>query len=340
MTLNLERLEEILAGYPAYRGRQARAAVFRRLVRSWEEASDLPGDLRAELEREVPLGIPVRLSRSPDGAAAKAAIALADGPTIETVLMRHREKRNTVCVSSQAGCPLGCEFCLTGAGGYTRNLTRGEIASQVLFWSRLLGESSGRVGNVVFMGMGEPLLNYEAVLGAVRILNDPEGLGIGARRISISTAGIVEGIARLAGEGLQVNLAISLNAPDNHLRSRLMPINRTYPVEAVLEAAAGYIEKTGRRLMIEYLLLAGVNDSPAQAGELAARLREYLPRLFFVNLIVYNRTGKYRPSPSPAVGEFVRVLEGEGVAVTRRYRFGSEIGAACGQLAGEEPVPA
>jgi 23S rRNA (adenine2503-C2)-methyltransferase len=340
MTLNLERLEEILAGRPAYRGRQARAAVFSRLVRSWEEATDLPKELRAILAREVSLEIPAFLSRSPDGATAKAAIRLADGETIETVLMRHPPERNTVCVSSQAGCPLGCDFCLTGDRGYRRNLSRGEIAGQVLFWSRFLKESSGRVRNVVFMGMGEPLLNYDAVLGAVRIFNDPEGLGIGARRISISTAGIVEGIARLAGEGLQVNLAISLNAPDNPLRSRLMPINRTYPIEAVLEAAAGYIEKTGRRLMIEYLLLDGVNDSPAQAGELAARLREYLPRLYFVNLIVYNRTGKYLPSPAPAVGEFVRVLEGEGVAVTRRYRFGSEIGAACGQLAGEDSVPA
>lgn len=332
-------MEEILTAHPAYRGRQARAAVFRRLVRSWEEASDLPKQLREMLDREVPLEIPSRLLQSPDGAAAKAAITLPDSETIETVLMRHRGGRNTVCVSSQAGCPLECDFCLTGDRGYARNLTPGEIVAQVLFWSRFLGESSRRIGNVVFMGMGEPLLNYDAVLRAARLLNDPEGFGIGARRISISTAGIVEGIERLAGEGLQFNLSISLHAPDNQLRTRLMPINRTYPIEAVLAAAAGYIEKTGRRLMIEYLLLAAVNDSPAQAEALAALLRDRLPRLFFLNLIVYNRTGKYLPPGEPAIREFVRILQGAGIAVTRRHRFGGGIGAACGQLAGEGPAP-
>ncbi len=331
-------MEEILIAHPAYRGRQARAAVFRRLVSSWEEASDLPLELRALLDREVPLMIPHQISQSSDGGTAKAALTLADGETIETVLMRHRGQRNTVCVSSQVGCPLGCDFCLTGAQGYTRNLTQGEIVSQVLFWSRFLRESSERVSNVVFMGMGEPLLNYAPVLQAIRIFNDPAGLEIGARRISISTAGIVEGIDRLGGEGLQFNLSLSLHAPDNQLRSRLMPINRTYPIEAVLPAAARYIEKTGRRLMIEYLLLAGVNDSPDQAVQLAACLREYFPRLFFVNLIVYNQTGKYLPPEESAVREFVRVLEEARIAVTRRFRFGDGIRAACGQLAGEGPA--
>lgn len=334
MTLRLDRLEEVLKDRPAYRARQARAAIFGRLCRSWEEATDLPAELRQLLAREVPLEIPARLSRSADGETVKAAIRLADGETVETVLMRHRPGRNTVCVSSQAGCSLGCGFCLTGERGFARHLSRGEIAGQVLFWSRYLRERSGRVSNVVFMGMGEPFLNYDEVLAAVRLINDPVGFGIGARRISISTAGLPEGIARLAGEDLQVNLSISLHAPGNRLRSRLMPVNATYPVEAVLGAAAGYIEKTGRRVMIEYLLLGGVNDSPAEAGELAALLRDRLPRLYFVNLITYSRTGKYRPSPEPAVREFVRTLEGEGIAVTRRYRFGSDIEAACGQLAG------
>lgn len=337
MTLHLEKLEEILGRHPAYRARQARAAVLGRLSRSWEEATDLPKELRALLAREVSLEIPARLSQSPDGGTAKAAIRLADGETIETVLMRHRPARNTVCVSSQAGCPLGCAFCLTGDRGYVRGLTRGEIVGQVLFWSRFLREGSERVGNVVFMGMGEPFLNYDAVLGAARILNDREGLGIGARRISISTAGIIEGIKRLAGEGLQVNLSLSLHAPDDSLRSRLMPLNDTVPIAAVLKAAADYIERTRRRVMIEYLLLKGINDSPVQAGRLSGLLKERLPGLFFVNLIAYNQTGKFGPSPEPAVREFVRVLEGEGIAVTRRYRFGSEIEAACGQLAGAGP---
>ncbi len=336
MTLCLDRLEEILAGRPAYRARQARAAVFHRLCRSWEEATDLPADLRKLLARQVPLEIPARLARSEGGDTVRAAIRLADGETVETVLMRHRPGRNTVCVSSQAGCPLGCEFCLTGDRGFARNLTRGEIAAQALFWSRYLRDRSARVSNLVFMGMGEPFLNYDEVLAAARMINAPEGLGIGARRISISTAGGTEGIDRLAGEDLQINLSISLHAPDNRLRSRLMPVNDAYPLEAVLGAAAGYIEKTGRRVMVEYLLLAGVNDSPAAAESLAALLRQRLDRLYFVNLISYSRTGKYRPSPEPAVRKFARILEGEGITVTRRYRFGGGISAACGQLTGKE----
>jgi len=338
MIPDLDRLEEVLSGQPAYRVRQARAAIFRRLVRSWEEATDLPGELRGILEKEVPLEIGARLVRSEDGSTAKAAIGLAGGETVETVLMRHRPERNTVCVSSQAGCSLGCAFCLTGSFGPARNLTSSEIVGQVLYWSRHLADSSSRVANVVFMGMGEPFLNYDAVLSAVRLLNDPEGPGIGARRISISTAGIVPGIERLAGEGIQVNLSFSLHAAEAELRSRLMPVNEAYPLESVLEAVDGYIGKTGRRVMIEYLLLAGVNDSPRQAGQLAELLKTRLRRLFFVNLIAYNQTGWYRPSPPGAVREFCRVLEGEGIAVTRRFRFGSDIEAACGQLAGGEPA--
>ncbi len=334
MIPELERLEELLAGQPAYRVRQARAAVWKRLARSWEEATDLPKELRELLTREVPLEIPARLVESGDGMTAKAALRLDGGEAIETVLMRHRPVRATVCVSSQAGCALGCDFCLTGDRGFARNLTRFEIVGQVLFWSRFLRDTGARVANVVFMGMGEPFLNYDEVLSAVRVLNDPDGLGIGARRISISTAGVVGGIERLAAEGIQVNLSISLHASDNALRSRLMPINETHPLDAVLGAAAAYIGKTSRRVMIEYLLLAGVNDSPEQARRLAALLKSRLRRLFFVNLISYNRTGKYRPSPEPSAREFARVLEGEGVVVTRRYRFGSDIEAACGQLAG------
>ncbi len=337
MTPDLERLDQVLSGQPAYRHRQARSAIFGRLCRSWTEATNLPKDLRATLEREVPLEISSRLVESADGLTAKAAIRLADAEQIETVLMRHRPRRNTVCVSSQAGCSLGCVFCLTGDRGFHRDLTRDEIIAQVLFWNRLLADSSGRVANVVFMGMGEPLLNYEAVISAVRVINDPDGCGVGARRISISTAGIIPGIRRLAAEGIQVNLSLSLHAPDDQLRSRLMPINQTYPIEDVLGATAAWIEQTGRRVMIEYLLLSGVNDSPDQALQLAGLLKSRLPRLYFVNLISYNQTGRYQPSPAPAVREFLRILEGEGITVTRRYRFGTEIKAACGQLAGECP---
>ncbi|MFH1037791.1 MAG: 23S rRNA (adenine(2503)-C(2))-methyltransferase RlmN [PVC group bacterium] len=333
--LDLEKLEHILKEHPPYRQRQAKEAVFRHLDSSWKEATALPKDLREVLERECPLVIDSALTEAADRKTLKGAIRLADDETIETVLMRHRGDRNTVCVSTQAGCGLACDFCLTGDRGFVRNLTAGEIAGQVVLFARYLKPADQRVNNVVFMGMGEPFLNYDAVLAAIRILNNRDGLNIGARKISISTVGVVEGIDRLAGGTLQVNLSLSLHAPDDALRGRLMPINKTYPIGDILRATARYIDRTGRRVMIEYLLLGGVNDSPDDAQKLASLLKRHLDRLFFVNLIAYNPTGKYSPSPARAAGEFARALERDGIRATRRYRFGREIKAACGQLAGE-----
>ena len=332
--LDLKKLEDILQGHPPYRRRQAEEAVFRHLYGSWEEATALPKSLREILKRECPLAIDSALTEADDKRTVKGTIKLADGETIETVLMRHRGGRNTICVSTQVGCGLACDFCLTGERGFVRDLTPGEMAGQVLLFARYLKQAQERVNNVVFMGMGEPFLNYDAVLAASRDLNSGDGLNIGARRISISTVGIIPGIDRLAEETIQVNLSLSLHAPDNELRGRLMPVSRTYPIQDILKAIARYINRTGRRVMIEYLLLGGVNDSPAHAEKLASLLKRELDRLFFVNLIAYNPTGKYSPSTEKATGEFARVLERAGIGVTRRYRFGSEIKGACGQLVG------
>jgi len=333
--LDLKRLQSILKEYPPFRDRQANRAIFRELVGTWGEVTNLPKDLREILERKCPLAIASEIVTADDGKTAKAVIRLDDGVTIETVLMRHRGGRNTVCVSSQAGCPLGCDFCLTGQRGFTRNLTAGEIVGQIIVFARILKLEDERIRNVVFMGMGEPFLNYDAVMNSIRLMNDPEGLKIGARRISISTIGIVKGIKKLTREPLQINLAVSLHIPDDRLRTRLIPANKEHPIGEVLEAVAGYIESTGRKVMIEYLLLDGINDSPEDAKKLIILLKRSLRHLYYVNLITYNPTGKYRSPPRNRIEKFQKALEDAGITVTLRHRFGREIKAACGQLAGE-----
>jgi len=240
--------------------------------------------------------------------------------------------RNTVCVSSQVGCPLGCLFCATGKMGFKRNLENFEMVEQVLFFARYLKNLKARVTNVVFMGMGEPFLNYENVLSAIKILNDKDGFNLGARKFSISTVGITEGIEKLAEESLEVNLAISLHAPDNELRSQLMPNGKKYNIEKILETVDDYIKKTNRKVMIEYLMIKDVNDSDDSAGKLAKLMKR---RLYLVNLISYNPTADFQPSTKERIKRFKSILEKAGVYVTERYRFGREIKAACGQLVGK-----
>jgi 23S rRNA (adenine2503-C2)-methyltransferase len=331
-------LKQILKGEPAYRFKQAQKAVFKDFISDWSEATSLPLNLREKLNNECALATQGEIYESKDKKTAKAVIVLNDGFKIETVLMRHADGRNSLCVSSQVGCALNCEFCATGAGGFKRNLSADEIISQYLFFARYLkkdlptGEARGKITNVIFMGMGEPFLNYESVLASVRILNDKDLIGLGARHISISTSGITEGIRKLAKENLQVNLAVSLHAPEDKLRLSLMPINKKYSLEKVLQAVDYYIEKTSRRVMFEYLMIKGVNDSPANAEKLANIMRR---PLYLVNLISYNPTGKFEPSPEESITKFKNILEKNRVAVTRRYSFGQDIKAACGQLAGE-----
>lgn len=329
----LDRLNDILIKEPKYRLKQANKALFQDLIEDWQEAKVLPQALRDELRERLSLKIEAKVFPAKD--TAKALFTLEDGLKVESVLMKHKDARNTVCVSSQVGCALCCEFCATGQMGFKRSLEYSEIVDQVLFFARLLKKEKEKVTNVVFMGMGEPFLNYDNVLRAVRILNDKDGFNLGARHFSISTVGIVEGIGKLADENLQINLAISLHAADDELRAKIMPVNKKYPIEKVLSAVQDYIKKTSRKVMFEYIMIQDVNDSDNNARQLSYLLKGLNSKDFFVNLISYNPTGIFKPSLPERVKKFRGILEEAGISVTHRYRFGQEIGAACGQLAGK-----
>jgi len=330
--MDLTGLPKILEKEPRYRLQQVKKNLYQDLIDDWSAATTLPLSLRGELKQNCPIGILAETFTSKDADTVKALITLKDGLKIETVLLCHKNAnpRNTICVSSQIGCPLGCCFCATGKMGFKRNLDSGEIIEQVLFFARYLKETNQKVTNIVFMGMGEPFLNYENVLDAIRTLNDADGFNLGARHFSISTVGLIEGIEKLADEKLQINLAISLNAPDDALRSKMMPINRKYPIDKVLRAVDKYIEKTRRRVMLEYVMINDLNDSEKAAQKLVKVTNR---RLCFVNLIPYNPTGSFQPSFLRRIKKFKEILENGGVPVTQRYRFGREISAACGQLA-------
>ena len=327
--MDLIQLKNFLSREQPYRLQQAQKALFVDLIEDWREASALPLLLQKNLNKICPIDIKAQILFSKDKKTAKAIIILKDGLKIESVLMKHSDGRNTVCVSSQVGCALNCSFCATGKIGFKRNLEVFEIVEQVLFFARYLKKKGEKVTNSVFMGMGEPFLNYENTISAIRILNDKEGFNLGARHISISTAGILEGIKKLAEEKLQVNLAISLNAPDDDLRSKIMPINKTYPIADVLEAVDDYIKKTKRKVMFEYLMVKDLNDSDVHAQRLSKLMKK---PLYLVNLILYNPTGVFKTSSSVRIKKFKEILRKEGVQVTQRYRFGQNIKAACGQL--------
>jgi len=330
--------EEILKKESAYRLKQVKKAVFQDLIENWDEVTALPQSLREKLSKNCP--IPELKAEktliSKDSQTIKALFGLKDGLKIESVLMKHKDGRRTICVSTQVGCAMGCKFCATGQQGFKRNLSAGEIVEQVLHFARLFKKSKEKITNVVFMGMGEPFLNYENVLEAIKILNDKDGFNLGARHISISTVGIIEGINKIAQEKLQVNLAISFHASNNKLREKLMPINKKYSIEKILSAVDDYIKKTKRRVMFEYLMIDKVNDSSEQAEELVEVLRKLKSRLYFVNLISFNPIGhaEFQPTPGWKIKKFKEILEKSGINVTQRYRFGREIKAACGQLAG------
>jgi len=360
--MDLSNLEKILENEPGYRLKQAKEAVYKNFISDWSEATFFAKDLRDKLNKECPLEIKadILVSRpkgarlaSPAGEAAKNSdcvktrITLGDGLMIEAVLMGHKDGRNTVCVSCQVGCPLGCAFCATGKMGFKRNLMVDEILEQVIFFSRYLknitlSEAEGsaiRVTNVTFMGMGEPFLNYDNVLSAIRILNDKNYFNIGIRSISVSTAGIIDGIKKFSKEGLQANLAISLHAPNDELRKSLMPIDNKYPLGDVLRAVDEYIKKTNRKVMFEYLLINGVNDYEENAEELSVLMRK---KLYFLNLILYNKIENFSAQGGPASGwepsttrnveKFKSILEKNKIAFVQRHRFGDDIQAACGQF--------
>ncbi len=316
----------------AYRQRQIYRAATKELHADPLQISVLPRELRGRLVTELPLSS-IALSTqatSRDAQTTKFLFDLREGHQVEAVLMRHRGGRTTACISSQAGCALRCDFCATGQGGFARNLSALEIFDQAVFLARAARGEERVLTNLVFMGMGEPFLNYDAVMDAVALLNDPQGFGLGARRMTISTAGVVPGIERFTAEDVQVNLAISLHAADDELRTRLMPINKKWPIAKLMEAVFAYVDRTRRKVFYEYLMLSGVNDSLDDARRLADLLGG---PLHHVNLIPYNATdASYERSQLTRVRRFSELLQERGVPTTVRHTMGDDIAAACGQL--------
>jgi 23S rRNA (adenine2503-C2)-methyltransferase len=337
--MNLAQLHQTLKelNQPAFRFAQVKRAFYVEALESWDQVTTLPKALRDNLSAQVPwlTLTPVKTQVSENGDTVKTLFSCSDGKKIEAVLMRHEGGRNTVCVSSQVGCPMACSFCATGTMGLKRNLTADEMVEQVVQFVRFLKPEGARVTNVVFMGMGEPMHNYDETMKAVRLMNDPEAIGLGARHISISTCGIVPGILKLADEPLQVNLAISLHSAVDETRSKIMPVNKAYPIKKLMAAIDTYTEKTNRKVFFEYLLLRGINDTPAEARALANLLKHNF-RLFHVNLIKYHDTQAFTATSKDYRMEFMRRLQDLGVPVTHRITFGEDIDAACGQLAVNE----
>ncbi len=347
--LTYDQLSTLLIGWdePRFRADQVWHWLYRSLVGDFKGMTNLPKGLRARLAGETNLGLLTVLAEqaSVSGQTRKVLFRLQDGNTIESVLMSYHD-RHTACISTQVGCGMGCTFCATGQGGLARNLTAGEIVAQVIHfaretrqvWVEQAGEPvatvdahSHPVTNVVFMGMGEPLANYAATWQAIETMTDARGYNLGARRLTVSTVGLVPGIQRLAEEELPVNLAVSLHAADDGLRNQLVPVNQRYPLADLMAAVRKYVQGTGRRVTFEYALIAGVNDSIQQARSLAALLQGLLCH---VNLIPLNPTpgSTLRPSPRGQVIAFRDAVEGAGIPTTVRMRRGISIEAGCGQL--------
>ena len=313
-------------GQPAFRGKQI-FQWFSRGVESVEEMTNLPKALREKIARECAFTPPVveRKQVSNLDGTIKYLWRLADGNCIETVLMRYHHG-NSVCISSQVGCAMGCAFCASTLGGRVRNLTAAELLDQVIFTQK---DSGYPISNIVLMGIGEPLDNYDNVKKFLTLVNHPDGVNIGMRHISLSTCGLVKGIDRLAEEGLQLTLSVSLHAPDDETRSSIMPVNRATGVDELFAACHRYFQKTGRRISYEYALIDGVNDTPRHAALLGDRLEGTVAH---VNLIPLNHVEESPLKPSTHVAAFQKRLEKRGITATVRRRLGSDIDASCGQL--------
>jgi 23S rRNA (adenine2503-C2)-methyltransferase len=317
-------------GYPSYRAEQIRRWIFERRANDFQQMEDLPLALRNHLSQEFSL-LSARTTKHQVARdrTEKLLLELHDGQLIECVLMRETDRR-TICISTQVGCAMGCVFCASGLLGLKRNLTTGEILEQVLRLDRLLDDNE-QITNVVVMGIGEPLANLKSLIPALDTLNEKGGLGLGARRITISTVGLPEKIRELARSGKQFNLAVSLHAPNNELRNKLVPVNDKIGIDEVLSAADDYFDITGRRVTYEYVLLSGVNDEPHHARQLAKHLQS---RIAHVNLIPMNGVSEleFVAPTAPRTDEFVQILESFGIPATVRKRKGADIDAACGQL--------
>ena len=334
LDLSQDELKTLITawGEPAYRSQQIETWLYQRYVDDVAQMSNLPKTLRQHLAHKVLLDplTPLATLDSSDGQTRKTLFKLPDGQEIEAVLMRY-EKRRTLCISTQAGCAMACPFCATGQIGFRRNLSAGEIVAQVLFYARLLSQAGQSVTNIVFMGMGEPLANYAETWRAIRRLNDPAGFNLGARRMTVSTVGLVPAIRRISKEPEQIGLAVSLHAPNDDLRNTIVPINRRYPLTMLMPAIRDYIAATHRRVTFEYALMDNLNDSEALADQLAELLGDLLGH---VNLIPLNPTpnSPWSGSPDERVYAFRDRLEAAGISTTVRLRRGIDIAAGCGQL--------
>jgi 23S rRNA (adenine2503-C2)-methyltransferase len=334
LDLDRQALTRLLerGGEPRFRARQIWQAVYRELVPDYPHIATLPASLRKSLTEKLPVSELRAMDEliSQDKQTRKILFRLHDDAFIETVLMQY-QGRNTACISTQVGCPIGCSFCATGKSGFTRNLSPGEMVGQVLHLARRLRKKGKRLSNVVYMGMGEPFLNYDASLRSIRILNDAAGFSLGARRFTVSTVGIVPGIERLIDEGLQVNLAVSLHAANDTLRGELIPSNRIYPLSALLNACWEYISVTHRRITYEYILILGINDTLQHARELVELIGG---SLCHVNLIPLNQVpdSPYRTSTPERIAAFAAELKKAHISTTVRLSKGTEIQAGCGQL--------
>ncbi len=333
--LSLPELTAQMAAWdqPGYRAKQVWEWLYQHKVTSFEQMTNLPLAVRERLTTEARIGVLEQVTEqySNDGQTIKRLFRLPDGQLIEAVLMEYDDGRRTACISTQAGCAMGCVFCATGQMGFFRNLTDGEIVEQAIFFARGLEAEGERLSNIVLMGMGEPLHNYDNTLKAIRKMTDAAGLGIGQRHITLSTVGLVPAIRKLSAEGLQVGLAISLHASTDSERSKLLPINTRYPIAELLGAVRDYINTTGRRVTFEWALIRGENDTVEQARQLGLLLSGMLCH---VNLIPLNPTGGYSGGPSEPerIDAFQAELASYNVTSTVRVRRGIDIQAGCGQL--------
>ncbi|HVO43446.1 MAG TPA: 23S rRNA (adenine(2503)-C(2))-methyltransferase RlmN, partial [Aggregatilineales bacterium] len=336
--LDLDGLTALMRDWdqPPYRAKQIMEWLYKHKVVRFDAMKTLPKPLRDRLAAETRIGDmdQVGEQRSIDGQTTKRLFRLPDGQMIESVLMEYDDGRRTACISTQAGCAMGCVFCATGQMGFARHLTAGEIVQQAIQFTRQLEDEGDRLSNVVLMGMGEPLHNYTNTLDAIRRLNDPDGLNIGQRHITLSTVGLVPAIRRFADEGLSVGLAVSLHAATDAERSKLLPINRKYPLGELIEAVRYHIARSGRRATFEWALIRGENDTIEQAAQLGALLHGVMCH---VNLIPLNPTGGYGGAPSDPerVEAFQAELARHGISSTVRVRRGIDIQAGCGQLKAE-----
>lgn len=344
--MDLGRVESALSGMkaPRYRLDQVRKAVFGQAVRSYDEIGVLPAPVRESLKTAVPLLSlkERRVDVSGDGRARKALLELSDGKIVETVLLRPSQQRWTTCISCQVGCAVGCTFCATGLMGLDRNLTPEEITDQVLFWRQYMAAEglNGRLDNVVYMGMGEPFAAYDALAESLRSLMDPRTFGIGARHIAVSTSGIAPQIERFGREFPQINLALSLHAADDVLRTKLVPMNKAYPLAALAKSLKKYLEQTSRKIFLEYVLLRGENDGPEHAARLIDYVKSLGPReLLHVNLIIFNETDTpHKATAEESARGFQKLLLDAQIHATVRQNLGRDIQGACGQLIVQEKI--